>query len=116
MGIEDDLERLSLLQVCARQWRVCVEKAVEQLARVPGDQQFMLRYEDVVSNEDVVRQLCGFVGLPDEDRVLGVYRDSVRDDLGGAWRQIFTESEQADVARIIAPAMRVLGYEHASVS
>jgi hypothetical protein len=93
-----------------------VEKAVEQLARVPGDQQFMLRYEDVVSNEDVVRQLCGFVGLPDEDRVLGVYRDSVRDDLGGAWRQIFTESEQADVARIIAPAMRVLGYEHASVS
>lgn len=48
-GITDDLEELSLLEVCAKQWFVCVEQSLAGLQSVSADNVLTVQYETFVN-------------------------------------------------------------------
>lgn len=63
-GIEEDLARWSLAEVCAMQWRTCVEHALEALAEVPPPQVTTIRYEEFVEDPIAhLRTLASRIGI-----------------------------------------------------
>lgn len=63
-GIDDDLAQLGLVETVARQWSVCVERALDDLATLPCEQVHTLRYEELVAQPGLqLRQLWSFAGL-----------------------------------------------------
>lgn len=69
-GMEDLLQKHSLEEVCALQWKQCVDKAAEILSELPADRWIEVGYEDFVTNSEA--------GLKDILKFLGVY---AREDL-----------------------------------
>lgn len=63
-GIEGDLRQLSLIEVCAWQWRRCVEIARADLCNFDRSRWIEIRYEDLVANPtEVARKLGAFLGV-----------------------------------------------------
>ena len=48
-GIEDDLLKKDIIEVCAVQWAECLRKARSALASIPSSRVFKLNYEDFVA-------------------------------------------------------------------
>jgi hypothetical protein len=109
-GIDEDLATRPLLDVCGRQWSVCVQATLDSLGRVPSDLVHTVRYEDLVSRPDAVEALAAFVGLPDVDAVLERYRSARIGDADRKWRSAFDADQQERVGRVITPLMSRLGY------
>lgn len=51
-GIEQDLERIDLLEVCAIQWLKCLQEATIGLVRIPQERVLWIRYEDFVRDPE----------------------------------------------------------------
>ena len=49
-GMQEDLQTKSLAEVCALQWKRCVERSLEGLNTLPGHRVLHLRYENFVGN------------------------------------------------------------------
>ena len=47
-GIDDDMRTLPLLEVCARQWAHCIQKADTDLAQIEPSRVHIVRYEEFV--------------------------------------------------------------------
>jgi hypothetical protein len=63
-GIDQDVADKDLLEVCAIQWARSVEKALEDLARVPADHVLTIRYEEFVrAPRQYLTQSAGFLGI-----------------------------------------------------
>lgn len=63
-GIDDDLARRSLLEVCAIQWLRCVESATTALQALPEDQVYTIRYEAFLQTSKRHLEVLGrFLGL-----------------------------------------------------
>lgn len=63
-GIDNDLAELGLVETVARQWSLCVERALDDLATLPWEQVHTLYYEDLVAQPGLrLRQLWSFAGL-----------------------------------------------------
>jgi len=61
--IEDLLSRYTLSEVCALQWKACVEKAEAGLSSIPSDRIVKVKYEDFVNNPvEEFSRLSSFVG------------------------------------------------------
>jgi hypothetical protein len=63
-GIDGDLGQLGLVETVARQWRVSVEQALDDLAALPPEQAMTVRYEDLIADPDSqLRKLWSFAGV-----------------------------------------------------
>lgn len=49
-GIDHDIENLPLAQVCARQWRRCVERSAEDLNTIDSARVLRIRYDELMSD------------------------------------------------------------------
>lgn len=72
-GLDGLTRDLDLLDVCAIQWRMCVEETVRYGRRLGPDRYVECHLEDL--DEDRLRELLAFCDLDDEASVLGAYRD-----------------------------------------
>lgn len=63
-GIEEALNQYSLEEVCAIQWKKCVDNADAQLSAIDETQVYQLYYEDFVTSpkEELIR-LCTFLDI-----------------------------------------------------
>jgi len=110
-ALEDQKGQLTLYQMCAIQWRECVERASGDLASLPRDAVMEIKYEDFVSNPgELIGRLAQFIGveLTDEERqsvVSGVRTGSV-----GKGRQVIDEQTMRDIAPTIKTIMERYGY------
>lgn len=111
-GIEDDVATLPTLAVCARQWRMCVEATLRDLAAIPAERQMTLRYEDLVTNADVIASVASFLDLPDTNTILDAFHRTVRTDRVGAWQQSLSEDDLATLRPHLEPAMQRLAYDY----
>ncbi len=74
-GIDEDVRRLDLLEVCARQWLHCVELAEHDLGQLPSEQVLTIRYEAFVRDPLADLQiLAAKIGIPayDERMIAGM--------------------------------------------
>lgn len=113
-GIARDVERLSTLAVCAKQWRACVNAALDGLEAIPGERVFYLRYEDLVTDPRVVTDLCAFLDLPDPAAVQAHYRAHVYAGAVGRGRRAMGEEAFATLRPILETTLERLGYAPAA--
>ena len=110
-GIERALSTEPILRVCARQWRICVESALEGTERDQSGNWLQLRYEDFVGNEREIMRVAEFIGIKDIDPVLEKYRSEVRCDLGGRWKSL-DHDEIEQIRSELGDTLSRLGYEN----
>lgn len=110
-GMDDAARTDSLAELCARQWVRCVEKAEEELATIPQEQVYRLRYEDYVCGPGpFLRELAEFLGIPADDVALAPGSGGVTADSVGRWRQRLTPEQQRAIGPIVASTLARHGY------
>lgn len=63
-GYKKDLDNISNLEVCAKQWKICIETSEKQLQQVPQENVLKVKYEDLVTQPDKFLSMIGeFIGL-----------------------------------------------------
>lgn len=108
-GMRGMLRDLELLEVCALQWRTCVELAAHAGAQLAANQYREIKLEEL--NADSFGKLLDFAGLQREPAVLDHFAKSFQADLSRGRRGKATAEELDTIDRWIAPTMQWLGYE-----
>lgn len=104
-SIENDLRETSLLEVCARQWRICVEACLDDLASIPGDRVLSVRYEALVSDRTVLDRLVDTLKLADPDSVRAYYDDVVHANSVGRWHRSLSTTEKKRLGDLLSPLL-----------
>lgn len=106
-GMDMLLKSARLAEVCAHQWRACVESAATQLEQyVDPENVFHLKYEDMVQTPKAeVGRLQSFLGARIRLELPAISSRSV-----GRWNNVLTAEDRASVASIVAPALELNGY------
>lgn len=108
-GIEADLQADGVLTTCARQWRVCVETALRDLAALPEHRHLEVRYESFVdAPQRHLAEIAAFAGAPAEDITLEGL--NIRATEKGKGLRKLSEAQAAAVEAEIGPLQRALGY------
>lgn len=107
-GIAQDLRRLPLAAVCARQWRHCLSHARQDLAHLPPAQVFELRYETLITDPVAIEVLARGLGL-DPAPVLAAWRAAVQPRPSDHWSRLGPEDRAAIMAEV-GPLLESLGY------
>lgn len=109
-GLDDALERYSLEEVCALQWRRCVERSGEDLQQIDPARVYRLRYEDFVADPEAeLRRLLEFASVEFnhdlQSVVAGISARSV-----GQWRAKLDPATRRSVERLIGDTLEQHGY------
>lgn len=108
-GMRGMLRDLELLEVCALQWRTCVELACHAGAQLTAGQYREIKLEEL--NADAFAELLDFAGLEHEPEVLDHFSQAFQGDLSQGRRGQASAEDLATIDRWIAPTMRWLGYD-----
>ena len=108
-GVEDMAETASLAEVCAEQWKTSVEYASQDLQHIEADRVFEIRYEDLIGNEQALRDLAGFLQLTDVETLIGAWEANLRPTAPNQWKKLSSEN-QAAMMKILTPTLREKGY------
>jgi len=88
-GIDIDLKRLSLLEVCARQWAASIELYEQSRHLFSNHQLLEMRYEDLVCSPHLqMHRLCDFLQIEARGRVLEIARRNIRSDCIGSFMRL----------------------------
>jgi hypothetical protein len=106
------LERHSLTEVCALQWKACVDKAEHDLEKISQERVIKIKYEEFV--RDPVREfarLSDFLGVRVSDTVNDYLRKNVSPYSVGKGRSSLGEAEVKKLEPLIASTLKRYGYE-----
>ncbi|MDF1563926.1 MAG: sulfotransferase [Deltaproteobacteria bacterium] len=110
-GIDDDVRRLPLLEVCARQWVRSVEEARAGLARLPPDCFTELRYEALIADPaGEAARLLAFLDLPPSLAVEAHLERTVTSSNLEKWQERLAPEEVEAVLGHEGSLLRELGY------
>jgi hypothetical protein len=110
-GIIADLVSMDLLDVCARQWKECVLSATKSLAALPADRVLTVTYEEFVTNESVLEEICHFCGVPVGIDLRENYRSKVEPTNACKWRRNLSPTEIAQLNESLGDTLELLGYK-----
>jgi hypothetical protein len=109
-GIDDDVARLTLLEVCARQWVASMEHYERSRPLLGSDQLLEIRYEDLIATPQLqVHRLCGFLGISNRRSVVESAKKTIRPDRVGSSCRLSSRDAQR-VLEIIRPTLLRWGY------
>jgi len=108
-GIQEDMKAMGLAEICALQWRRCVEHASTGLAGVPAARQLTVRYENLTASIEEVNRVIAFLGLPDGAEVRDAWLENVR-CIPPRWPAAFDRSTWDKVMALLAPTLCEWGY------
>lgn len=109
-GIEKDVSKSSILEVCAMQWKESVDAANLAFSTIQSSRVLTVKYEDLIADEQVIEKLCYFIGMRDIDTVIAKYRMTVLKGAKGKWRVRWTDDEFNAVLAIAGPTLERVGY------
>ncbi|MEN1681783.1 MAG: sulfotransferase [Planctomycetota bacterium] len=107
-GIRGMLTELDLLEVCALQWRTCVESARQYGAQLPADRYHEVKLEELTA--DRLREVLDFAELTPEPEVMANFEKTFAADRSTARRSAATPEDLQLLRRWITPTMDWLGY------
>ena len=108
-GIRGLLRDLELLDVCALQWRTCVEISHRFGKELPSNQFMEIRLEDM--SPQLMRQILEFCELEDEPNVWEAFEKRYDPSRTRGRRGQADPKDIKQIIRWIAPTMAWLGYE-----
>lgn len=101
-----------LHDVCAEQWRRCVEDAADALDTFPDGRVLRLRYEETTRDPGgTVTQLAEFLGVPPPDLTGHRAFSAISDGSVGKGATALSGEEHRQVLERIGPTLRRLGYD-----
>lgn len=114
-GIQSDLERLSVPEVCAHQWRTCVESSLAFAQRVDTSRIFQLKYEDIILDPSALARLGDFLELSLESResMQQELRRTLRAPERSRWTETFDAATRREILSVISSLQVRLGYSAA---
>ena len=112
-GILEDLSALELIEVVALQWKYCVEFAIRDLATVPSERKFELRYEDLEASENKISELCDFLEPADKDGLVSCFADRFSAGNMVKWRDDLDDEQVELIENHCGDLLKQLGYEKA---
>jgi hypothetical protein len=110
-GISEDVASLPLIEVCAKQWRACVEATLEGLDRAPPELVHTIRYEELMQGPESLERLAAFLDFPDPGVIVDRYRSVRIAGIERKWREAFSSEDEARVGRVVEPLMERLAYQ-----
>ena len=110
-GLSDLRRNHSLLEVCAIQWRTCVQAAISGLECVPNEQKAVIHFEDLVFKPAAeIETLFSKAGLTATTDTESFPESQIRTDTVSRWRSSLTPMEQETLTRHLDAALKQLGY------
>ncbi len=110
-GIDADLETLPLMNVVARQWARSVDICCQDLAALPPERVFEVRYEELVTSPDKVAELSRFAGAAEPDRIVEDFYKRVDKSGLDKWRTALKPDDLAAIEREQASVLSRHGYK-----
>ncbi len=111
-GWQDVIDKVSLLEFCALQWRNCVETILsdsEQL-QLGSERLLTVRYEDLLRHPNLIlERIFAFIGVDMPEGFADKLPPLKRDNFG-KWPKAFTPDEKALIGPILQPLLTELGY------
>jgi hypothetical protein len=109
-GIDEALEKFSLLEVCGIQWARSVELSLRSLSRLEeGADYINVRYEDLVRNSRTqLTRILDFLELEDSERVLEYGSKNLTDSYVGFSQRALTTDELTKLNPHIKESMKIL--------
>lgn len=109
-GLDDALERHSLEEVCALQWRRCVERSGEDLQQIDPARVYRIRYEDLVAHPEAeLRRLLEFASV-ELNRDLKSVVEGISGRSVGQWRAKLDPATRRSVELLIGDTLKQHGY------
>lgn len=107
-GMANDLKRHPLLDVCARQWRACVNTCLSDVHQfVPSEYVTTVRYESLVRDQSVLARLLEALEVTNSSSDLYSYYDRiVHNNSVGRWQRELTSEEQERVHSHLQPTLK----------
>lgn len=113
-GLDQLVRELDLLEVCALQWRMCVEAGCHRGRVLPSDRYMECRLEDF--SPELIRRVMDFCGLEEAPAVWAKYEERYDPSRLGERRAARATPEQLDQIMLwIEPTLRWLDYLKAEV-
>jgi hypothetical protein len=97
------------MNVCAMQWRACVERSADAFADMAADNWVAVRYEQFVRDpQEELAALCRFIGLSVDQAALESVISSVTVESVGKGRRELLPDDVARIESHVAPAVNAL--------
>lgn len=110
-GMDELLASRTLLEVCAEQWRRCVEQSDHDLASLEAHRVHRISYETFVANPAIqLAEIASFAGRSLTDADLQTAVAHVNPQRANAPRPLLTEGEREQLEWIAAPTLATHGY------
>lgn len=110
-GMQELLAEHTVHEVCALQWKACVESSLDAFKGIDPDRVHRLRYEDVVADPaGTLAGLAGFLGIPEPDLATHPAFSGISPRSVGKGRGDLGADGVERLAPIVAPVMERLGY------
>ena len=108
-GFAEFARSSTVAELCARQWRECVELAARDLAAIPAERVFRLRYEDLVRRpRETLRSVFGYLGVPEAAAAIDVSHVSATNV--GRGSAILAADGAGRALELLEPALARHGY------
>ena len=106
-GYQEDLRSKSTLEICAIQWRSCVEASLQQLGKLDKSQWMQIRYEDLMSDpKQSLEKIGQFISV--DTQQFDISR--IRPTYVGRHKKVFDEAQMEKLMNIIRPSLEKLNY------
>lgn len=108
-GMDKDVRRLFLSEVCARQWQRCVAKAENELGRLQPDRVFRVYYESFVREpQNIMQNLSDYLKMKTSSTDIQEAVQDVQTHSLNTWRKM----ENAEVIDQISPIIKKTLSDH----
>jgi hypothetical protein len=112
IGVDDLFQDHSLIEVCALQWKACVENTERDLSKIAPDRLIRVSYERLVGNPSLefarISEFLNKKVTPSMDEYL---RLNVRSDSIGKGREFLGETEVERIGSLLGDTLVRYGYE-----
>jgi len=109
LGQEEDLAHGGLVEVCARQWRRCVERSLADLEALAPERTLHLRYEAFVAKPaSELARIGRFLGASWSQEELSQATASVSRRSVGKGHKELDQEQQGVAQEVVAPLMELL--------
>ena len=112
-GIDSDVKQLSLVRVCAKQWKVSVESAQLQGQALEKGRYLEIRYEDLVSDSrGTAQKLASFLEFDIEDLEFNdFWKNKISDGSLDNWKTRITSEQLAEIQEEAGKLLEKLNYK-----
>lgn len=111
--MDRDALSLSLPELCAKQWTVSVETALDQSTRLPKDQYLEMRYEAVVTDpHHFFSEIAAFIGLDGNDAAFKAHvKSRIHRQSLNKWESLLDRQTLSLINPHMKDLMTRLGYD-----